>query len=88
MRSQVTVSSVGPMVIEMGANLSPQVAAQKRAACDVLKGQPRSSRDEPAVHGDVLQGQPVALHWNMEVRALPGGSCHIKAFVCGLSRAC
>ena len=45
--SQVTVSSVGPMVIEMGANLSPQVAAQKRAACDVLKGQPRSSRDDP-----------------------------------------
>lgn len=24
-----------------------QVAAQKRAACDVLKGPPRSSRDDP-----------------------------------------
>lgn len=41
--------------------LAQQVAAQKRAACDVLKGPPRTSRDDPEFMNTFFKAS--RLHW-------------------------
>lgn len=85
--SMKTVYFAGPKVMKMGADLVPQMAAQKRAACDVLKGQPRSSRDDPQFMETFFKASRLHFIGTWKCALLPAAPV-IKAFGCGPSGAC
>ena len=72
------------------ASLNVQVAAQKRGACDVLKGPPRSSRDDPEFMNTFFKASrlhfigtwkarptPACMHASLQIQAHTASSSHV-----------